>query len=342
MNPHQSTSPPLSAEPPGFALLSVLLALLVFGALGAISVGLAVSEVRMARNVMEVAEAGGLVEQDITQAFESLDPGALAIMPVGSTVVDVRGGGGDSRRRVDLRRTGDDMFLIGATIDVPDGPYRSAALLVRLAVPRILLSGPVSSGGPVSPGSGTTFAVVDTEADADCGPTSWVPVLADVGAPAEDLAAWLERATVVLPAGMDRVTPGPTYSSRECYRADPGNWGDPARATTECGRYLPVVRALGDLEVDGGVGQGVLLVEGDLTLRGGAEFHGVILVGGKLTTAGLGARVIGAVQVNDPGGEGSALDGSAVFTYSPCAIGRALLPFGEPKLLAGRSWIGTY
>lgn len=335
------SDPPLSDRHKGFALPSVLLVLLVFTALGALSVGLAVSEVRMARNVMEVAEVGGSVEQDITQAFESLDPAVLAEMPVGSVLVNAGSVGGE-QHRIDLRRAGDETFLIGAAVDVLDGPYRAAALLVRLAVPPIGLKNPMASGGPVRLGPGTTFAVVDPETDADCGPASATPLLAEIGEPAEDLVAWAERVTLRLPDWMSRVTPEPRYSSSACDRADPRNWGDPSRPNTVCGRYLPVIGATGDLDVDGGVGQGVLLVEGDLTLRGGAEFHGVIIVGGRLITLVPGPRVYGTVQVNDPDDVGSALDGGGIFTYSPCAIGRALLPGGRLEPVSGRSWISTY
>jgi hypothetical protein len=330
-----------AADRRGFALLAVLLALLVFGGLGAASVALAMSDIRMARNVIGIAEARGFVEQDITQAFESLDPVVLAGMPVGSTLVRETVSGGYVRR-TEIRRSGDEVFSIGATVDVRSGPYRGDGVIVRLAVPPIGLDQPVSAGGPVRIDSGTGFAAVNAEDDADCGAAGLMSVPPVIGEPSEDFEAWVGRATVRLPDGVVRVSPGPNYLSRECHRADHENWGDPASPNTVCGRYLPVVYAPGNLEVEGGTGHGVLLVRGDLTLRGRFVFEGVILVGGRLITEGAGAHVRGAVQIEDVEGAGSALAGGSLFAYSPCAIGRALLGFGHLETLSTRSWIGMY
>ena len=41
--------------------------------------------------------------------------------------------------------------------------------------------------------------------------------------------------------------------------------------------YAPLLWARGDLELRGGRGQGILLVDGDLVVSQGAEFHGVVI-----------------------------------------------------------------
>ena len=76
--------------------------------------------------------------------------------------------------------------------------------------------------------------------------------------------------------------PAPMERFGECVAGEPWNWGDPDRPYRPCGGYLPVRRALGDLLVEGGVGQGILLVDGDLTLAGGARYYGLILATGRL------------------------------------------------------------
>src|ERR1043166_5023746 len=53
--------------------------------------------------------------------------------------------------------------------------------------------------------------------------------------------------------------------------AIPANWGEPNHTTPAgaCDTYFPIIHVLGDLKVTTGRGQGILLVDGDLTVAGG-------------------------------------------------------------------------
>ncbi|MDB4915359.1 MAG: hypothetical protein JWM95_3003, partial [Gemmatimonadetes bacterium] len=98
-------------------------------------------------------------------------------------------------------------------------------------------------------------------------------------------------ASKTLPAGTNLNGLGPSVSGGVCYTADPNNWGDPLHndpATAACRSYYPIIYAQGDLKLTGGEGQGILLVEGDLSVQGGAEFYGPVIVKGSLKTAGTG------------------------------------------------------
>ncbi len=78
--------------------------------------------------------------------------------------------------------------------------------------------------------------------------------------------------------------------------------------------------------MDGGEGQGILLVSGDLHMTG-ASFSGVVLVGGGLHL-GDDTRIKGFVRV----GGSVHLAESAQIRFSPCA---ALLVLEENRDLAG-------
>ena len=105
------------------------------------------------------------------------------------------------------------------------------------------------------------------------------------------------HAQVVLAAGSV-VTPSPSVVGATCDWSVIDNWGDPT-AGTPCGSYAPLIWAQGDLEMRGGVGQGVVLVDGDFTLSGGAVFHGVIIARDDLLSAPGGGTIVGMAMAGD-------------------------------------------
>lgn len=137
----------------------------------------------------------------------------------------------------------------------------------------------------------------------------------------------------------------PSVSSGVCYTADQSNWGDPLHtdpSTAVCQSYFPIIHALGDLKITGGVGQGILLVEGDLSVQGGTEFYGPVIVKGSLSTAGTGGHFNGGVMAANVDLEQSTLLGDAVINYSSCALSKALNGAATPAFLQRRSWTELY
>lgn len=132
--------------------------------------------------------------------------------------------------------------------------------------------------------------------------------------------------------------PAPTEELGECATGDPWNWGDPDRPYRPCGTHLPARAVEGDLVMEGGVGQGLLLVMGDLILRGEARFHGLVLVGGALTVR-EGARIEGVARVGAGlhVGPDSRIAGSACRALRALAAARPLL--GVPVFDAVTGWI---
>jgi hypothetical protein len=163
------------------------------------------------------------------------------------------------------------------------------------------------------------------------------------GADRTRLARW---AGPTYPAGGAGalVNPAPVGTAGSCDRSDPGNWGEPGRpgAVAGCRGYFPVVHASGDLTIPGGRGQGVLIVDGDLTLTGGAEFSGAVLVGGAFRASGAGGRIFGGVVAGGRGGGVAAsLEGVSI-TFSSCALALAAAVSAPVQPIPGRSWAYLY
>lgn len=76
--------------------------------------------------------------------------------------------------------------------------------------------------------------------------------------------------------------PGPVLAGATCDRTDPGNWGDPGPAAGPCSRWFPIIAVADGAVISGGMGQGVLLGQGRLTLTGALRFHGLVIARGAL------------------------------------------------------------
>src|SRR5438046_2340243 len=124
--------------------------------------------------------------------------------------------------------------------------------------------------------------------------------------------------------------------------AIPANWGEPNHATPAgaCDTYFPIIHVLGDLKVTTGRGQGILLVDGDLTLSGNFQFDGAVIARGGLKMSGTGNKIVGAtmaasVSVDDNVG----LSGNTSLLYSSCALQSALSASAYPTRAIQRAWV---
>jgi|GEM_PF-230375 len=135
------------------------------------------------------------------------------------------------------------------------------------------------------------------------------------------------------------------------------NWGapetrdNPDAPFAACHDYFPIIYVAGNARIQsGGVGQGILLVDGDADLRGNFHFYGIVITQGSLETQGGGAngpRIFGgAISRNPPSlddGEDSEQSyvGSSQITFSSCVINEVMthaqgLNWAFP--LASRAW----
>ena len=133
-----------------------------------------------------------------------------------------------------------------------------------------------------------------------------------------------------------------TTASGRCNEATLNNWGD-TLPTAACGGYFPLIYAGGNTTIQsGGQGQGILLVDGDLDLRGGFLFYGIVIVQGNFETQGNGNRIIGAVMASNGLLDDQGITGGSEVTYSKCTVMRAILnnaSLSRSRPLAARSWV---
>ncbi|MCH6547083.1 MAG: hypothetical protein IH798_01440 [Gemmatimonadetes bacterium] len=139
---------------------------------------------------------------------------------------------------------------------------------------------------------------------------------------------------------------GPTFGAGgECNFGDPENWGDPLNPGSTCGNYFPIIYAPGNLRLNVGVGQGILLIEGDLIVNGTFEFYGIVIVRGSMTTQGGGAGSIhfrGGVMAANVNLDDNKIAGNAQIQYSSCAVTQAQTAAGIGSQLRSRGWLQLF
>jgi hypothetical protein len=135
---------------------------------------------------------------------------------------------------------------------------------------------------------------------------------------------------------------GPTTVSGRCNTADLRNWGDTIPGNL-CGSYFPLIYHDGPMDLQSNsYGQGILLVDGDLRVRGGFTFMGVIIVQGTFTTGSGTNRIYGSVMASNAADLNQTLTGTGELYYSRCAITRAILnnsALSRARPVFQRSWV---
>lgn len=354
----------------GLALSVILWALVVAGAFLTIAAFIGFHEQRAAANRRRLERARIRAESELVSVLRDRTPGALnrsLPRPFDSLVAAPSGA------RV-INRLGDGLFLyrVAGSDTGPGGTPPRAAIVTRLG----LLVGvrPVAVDVPAGlTTGGTAFLGEGTVVDgADTPPPSWqdCPTGVDsvAGVSAESLAVsgpvsisglppidqrqsgdsevtalrstfdTLASQATLLPSSGSWQTP-PQRSGSNCDTRSPLNWGDPAWPEAVCGGYLPVIHVQGDATLDGGEGQGILLVQGNLRFQAGFRFFGLVLVRGRIEVSpGVGEVTLqGAVFAGGVGREDEPVNGLKV-TFSKCVIDRALRSSGRLVALRSRAW----
>jgi hypothetical protein len=153
----------------------------------------------------------------------------------------------------------------------------------------------------------------------------------------ESRSSLTARATVIL--GPGTFTPRPVASPTTCDATAPLNWGDPA-GTTVCADHYPIVWVRGDAVLaTGSVGQGILLVDGDLTLDPGVRFAGVVVARDDIIVRGPDATIAGAAFAADADGTDATrvVDGG-VIRFAGCAARVAMLGAARLARTPARWW----
>lgn len=212
-----------------------------------------------------------------------------------------------------------------------------------------------STGASTVPGITTSDSTlvkgnIASGPDASTGIWGDPPVLQDTTLQASSLLKYGDvtfdalsgQADVTLSSGATLTGIGPSTSDGGCDTSVTTNWGDPLYTGQPCSSYFPIVYAPGDLHINTGNGQGVLLVAGNLDISGNFTFDGIVIVKGAMSTSGSGNHVNGVVIVNSDSvaldASASSTTGSSVLQYSSCSAEKALSGHERAEPIVSRSW----
>jgi len=155
-------------------------------------------------------------------------------------------------------------------------------------------------------------------------------------------ASLAAMANITIAGGSTVNGVGPVVAGGVCQTGNQLNWGDINRNLVTpgaCESYFPIIHVTGDLKLTGGSGQGVLLVDGNLSMSGGFVFQGLIIARGNVDITGTGGKILGAVMAANVNlNPDNSVLGNASIRYSACTIVTALRSFAYPVRIPQRAW----
>jgi len=161
------------------------------------------------------------------------------------------------------------------------------------------------------------------------------------GATYAQLAA---KATVTLAPGSYQIQPV-LNGAGACDQTVMTNWGDGTNPTAPCGSYFPIIHITGDATLNGVQGQGILLVDGTLSVQGSFQFFGIAIMQNDLKTSGGGstdAHFWGGVMAKNADLSTQSLSGKATLNFSSCTILTVLQATSPISMMRSRGWAQLY
>lgn len=363
----------------GIALLGAILGLILMGALVSFAFGPTLLEQRLGENARRSEHAFGVAEDGLSEAIGSWNTGAwnsLAIADSATfsgTTADGRGSYSGA-----VQRLSNELFLVTVTGNDPTlsarqrlGQFARLQLIDMDIQAALTTRGPTRIGGsaeidgsdaaPAGWACGTetdtTKAGIrlpsgsDLTTNGGCSGASCIdgnPAVEADSTIADSTffqygdADWddlVSMATITLPPGSYRIEPEITAGA--C-TTSVTNWGDPVTPSSPCFGRFPIIYAQADLTINQDLGQGILLVEGDLHVQGGFQFYGITIVKGRLKTTGTGGHFHGAVMAANIDLEDNTVLGNALVEYSSCTVQKALTAASPATLLRSRGWVYAF
>ncbi len=203
--------------------------------------------------------------------------------------------------------------------------------------------------GPMCSGALNDVPGITWTGDLDVNPLSVVtgdpPIVHDPTITLTNMFEWgdLNRDSLVAMADItlngDLATIGPSVTGGpppQCDTSDPWNWGAPKLPGHPCHDYFPIIHAT-NIEIEnGGSGQGILIVDGELEIEGlPFEWYGIIINQDEIEIED-NITVYGAILMNGQ----IEIEDNPVIQYSQCAIDRAQRAQGlrSISLIGSRAW----
>jgi hypothetical protein len=151
-----------------------------------------------------------------------------------------------------------------------------------------------------------------------------------------------KNADIILDNYNGSPAPSLNAATNSCNVASQDNWGEPWHTAAQgayvakCINYFPIIYSKSSLQINQGRGQGILLIEGDLTVNGRFEWDGLIIVKDDINKGNGTPVITGAIMARNAtlADGGTSLLGNATFQYSKCALESALQ--GSARLLPAR------
>ncbi len=295
----------------GFVFVAVAAVLVLLSALLAGAFFYALQEERLGRSSQAALRALAAAEAGAAAAIAQWSPsGEGLLLPGDARAVGVSLPQGAGAASATVTAWGERIMLVRSRgTDPTESAAREVALLVRLALPAVLTPAALVVTEPA------TLGLADQVDARDSRPAEWRCQDPPLDVPAV-LSPWQE--------------PWRDWDSLA------------ARAVAGTGlpdAERPIVLVRGDLSLIGGTGTGILLVDGDATVNGGAMLTGLLLVRGGLTFRGIGGQITGAVRAGSIAAEPTALVGGPIVKWSSCAVLRARRAVARPVSVRGRSWV---
>lgn len=131
-----------------------------------------------------------------------------------------------------------------------------------------------------------------------------------------------------------------------CDKSVNTNWGEPWRppeggVVPACYNYFPIIYSTGNLSMNQGRGQGILLVNGDLRVNGQFEWYGLIVVRDDFKKGNGSAKIYGAVMARNAEPDDAASNeviGNISINYSQCSLEHAMRGSAQVVQAKERAW----
>ena len=366
----------MSSRRDGFALPVAVFAIVIIGALVAGAFFASTQEFRIGTNTIQQTRALGAAEFGLNQTQATWNNKWNTTMQRGQVQTLTPATADGALATVRVTRLSDQAFLVASEGSSGQARRRTAKLLV-LNIPQLNMLAALTARGATKIGGSSFIDGNDhTYAGWDCPAVG--PGLAGIAASdtsqittagcnnyncvagnpkvvqtpaAADTSTYFNFGSLdwnQLRAMASKVATGgktalPSVVNGVCDEANPDNWGEPYKANGgPCVDYYPIIYATGQLTMNGGRGQGILLVEGDLHVQGGFEFFGPVIVRGMLKTSGTGGHFNGGVLAANVDLDQNVVIGNAVIEFSRCTLLKALNGSASPTTAIERAWYEVY
>ena len=364
----------------GMALPMALAAIVIIGGMIAAAVYVSTQDYRIATNTARESQAISVAEYGLNRTIQDWQPSYNLKMVAGDTLkrsYTLNGG----TTNVMITRLGGSFFW--ATSEATTGgngqqARRRYGSLLRINTPNVNFLGAVTAAGNVRVSGNVTVNGNDVSPSGWTGcptpanvpgsvitPTATVTVNGSVtitgnpayttSAAAGDTNTYFNYGSLSyssLAAMANLTLPGGTYTGMSpavsggvCLTSNTNNWGDPVRHSpaAACETYYPIIHVTGNLSVSGGTGQGILLVDGDLTKSGNFSFYGLVIARGTIRSSGNNNGVTGAeMAASIDEGDAVTLSGSTSIQYSSCVLANTFSGTSYLAPVKQRAWVDLY